>query len=475
MTAAAVYLRISQDPTGEQAGVTRQREDCLALVEQQGWAVFEVYEDNDISASSGKVRPAYERMLAAIRAGGVDAVVAWHPDRLYRKLRDLEELIEAVEKRNVVMRTVRAGEIDLSTPTGRMLARILSATAQAEGEVKADRWRRSWRQGREAGRPAKTGSRLFGYTHEGDLVPREAAIARRMASDILTGLPILTVSRRLEAEGVLTTRGGVWRPGTVRQYLANPRIAGYSTLAGEIVADGDWTPILDRDTWETVRALLTARGRAPVPRASVLNGLIHCGACGHRLITSGRPNRKGGPGIRTYRCPDRPGMPGCGKVSADAHPVETVVEAYARARLADPRVTSRVAELHATAGAGELLVEIASLEGRLTDLDAQLDEPGVPVQRLLTAIDRTKERLARCQSDLADATRAAMPHVHSGGAEWPEDLARRRDLIAVALGEDTVWLDPAPEGANRFVPDRVRVARTRDAPPDGLHEAAADA
>ena len=74
MTRAAVYLRISQDPTGEQAGVTRQREDCLALVEAQGWELLEVFQDNDISASSGKARPEYQRMLKAIRDGMVDAV-----------------------------------------------------------------------------------------------------------------------------------------------------------------------------------------------------------------------------------------------------------------------------------------------------------------------------------------------------------------------------------------------------------------
>ena len=87
-------------------------------------------------------------------------------------------LIEAVERQNVIMRTVRAGEIDLSTPTGRMLARILSATAQAEGEVKADRWSRSWRQGREQGKPARTGSRLFGYERDGNMFVIDLASGR---------------------------------------------------------------------------------------------------------------------------------------------------------------------------------------------------------------------------------------------------------------------------------------------------------
>lgn len=93
----AIYCRISLDATGEELGVTRQLEDCKALVASLGWEVLEVYVDNDISASSGKIRPQYRAMLSAIKAGEIQAVIAWHPDRLYRKLRDLEELIEVAE------------------------------------------------------------------------------------------------------------------------------------------------------------------------------------------------------------------------------------------------------------------------------------------------------------------------------------------------------------------------------------------
>lgn len=450
MTHAAIYLRISQDSTGQALGVTRQQEDCTELAKVLGWDVTEVYTDNDISATSGKARPAYRRMLADIDAGRIDGIVAWHADRLYRKAVDLGELVDICKRHNTQIATVRAGTIDLTTPTGRLVAGLLAQVATYEGEAKSDRWRRSWRQGREAGQPAKTGSRLFGYTREGEMLSDEAAIARRMAKDIISGVPILTVARNLEDAGITTTRGGVWRPGTVRQYLANPRIAGFSTLGGEIVADGLWEPILDRDTWETVRALLESRQRGVRVRASILNGLIFCGLCGHRLVTSGTK------GKRTYRCPDRPGMPGCGRLSGFAEPIEEVVEAYARARLADPAVVNRTAGLRSGSGARETLAEIAALEARITELDAELDTPGVPVSRIVRAIDRTKERLSECQQTLAEATAASTATVYAGGAEWPTDLATRRQLVAVALGDNRVWLGPAGSG-NRFDPRRVRI------------------
>lgn len=59
--AAAVYCRISDDRTGQRAGVQRQEEDCRALAESRGWPVADVYVDNDLSAYSGKPRPADSR------------------------------------------------------------------------------------------------------------------------------------------------------------------------------------------------------------------------------------------------------------------------------------------------------------------------------------------------------------------------------------------------------------------------------
>ena len=83
--AAAIYARISSDQDGRALGVQRQVEDCRKLAAQLGWAVAEEYVDNDLSAYSGKQRPAYQRMLADLRDGQRDAVLIYHLDRLTRQ------------------------------------------------------------------------------------------------------------------------------------------------------------------------------------------------------------------------------------------------------------------------------------------------------------------------------------------------------------------------------------------------------
>ncbi|GAA4641947.1 recombinase family protein [Gordonia humi] len=86
---AIIYARISQDREGAGLGVDRQTEDARDLAERLGWRVLRVEADNDISAYSGKPRPGYERMLAAIESGEANAVIAWHADRLHRRTIEL--------------------------------------------------------------------------------------------------------------------------------------------------------------------------------------------------------------------------------------------------------------------------------------------------------------------------------------------------------------------------------------------------
>ena len=84
MTSAALYARISDDKEGAGLGTARQLADCRELAEKRGWTVAREYEDNDYSAFSGRKRPGYRHMLADVASGTVNAVVAWHTDRLHR-------------------------------------------------------------------------------------------------------------------------------------------------------------------------------------------------------------------------------------------------------------------------------------------------------------------------------------------------------------------------------------------------------
>ena len=148
---AGIYVRISQDRTGAGLGVERQADDCQQLCEAKSWKVVEVYVDNDVSAFSGKRRPEWERLLADIAAGEIDAVVGWHVDRLTRSPRELEDVIDLAERHGLELATV-TGDIDLGTVSGRTFARMLGVMARNESEqvrtaAPGERAERGGRQG----------------------------------------------------------------------------------------------------------------------------------------------------------------------------------------------------------------------------------------------------------------------------------------------------------------------------------------
>lgn len=450
---AAIYCRISLDATGEELGVTRQLEDCKALAGTLGWDVLEVYVDNDISASSGKARPQYRAMLEAIKAGEIEAVIAWHPDRLYRKLRDLEELIEVAESRALSIRTVRAGEFDLGTPTGKMLARILASVSAGEGDIKADRWRRSVRQRRERGDMSRMGPRLFGYDGQGNLNPAEVKHAKALIDDILDGMGVLTATKRMNERGARSTLGNEWTRASVTKYLRNGRLAGRSVLNGETVGRGSWPAMIDEETFEQVQQVLGARkGTVPArPRVSLLVGIVHCAKCGSKLVTSSRAPRVGTTTkLRTYRCSTMPAAwekSGCGGIVITADPVEEIVEAFAREAARDPRVVARLDALAAESSAN--LAEVVDLEARLVELEKQLDEPGVPVAAIIRAMDRTRERIEQLNSEAHEP----LPRQYQGA--WPTDLARRARLVRTVV--EKVVIHPARNNGGVFDVKRVEI------------------
>ncbi|GAA0659464.1 hypothetical protein GCM10010193_07920 [Kitasatospora atroaurantiaca] len=108
------YLRTSSDRFGLEAGVDRQQEDTEDTRRHLRWGPFaKIYKENDTSAFKKRkitrddgtidwvvVRPQFRRLLADLAdlvGGVIDAVIFYDLDRLVRRPRDLEDLIDIVE------------------------------------------------------------------------------------------------------------------------------------------------------------------------------------------------------------------------------------------------------------------------------------------------------------------------------------------------------------------------------------------
>jgi DNA invertase Pin-like site-specific DNA recombinase len=288
---AAIYARISKDREGAGLGVERQEADCRELAKRHGWVVGGLYADNDISAFKNRPRPRYRDLLSDIRSGVVDGLLIWHPDRLHRSPRELEEFIDVVEPVGLPVLTVQAGRWDLTTPAGRMVARNIGNVARYESEHQSEKLRRKHREIAQNGRPAsRGGDRPFGYERDREtIVPEEAKAIRDAMKRLLGGESLWSVARRWNTGGIKTTAKRTFTASAVRKIMHSARIAGLREIDGERYK-AIWPEIVDRAEWERLRVLLDdpARLKRRSVRKYLLTGFVRCGSCGQKMVARPR-------------------------------------------------------------------------------------------------------------------------------------------------------------------------------------------
>ncbi|HET7489159.1 MAG TPA: recombinase family protein [Acidimicrobiales bacterium] len=460
--AAAVYVRISEDTRGTRLGVARQEADCRQLADRLGWPVANVYCDNDISAFSSKERPAYRRLLADLAAGVVDALVVWHPDRLHRSPLELEEFISVVEATGAQVQSVTAGERDLTTPTGRLHARIEGAVARHESEHKSQRIRRKHLELAETGAVSGGGRRPFGY--EGDrrtIRPDEAELIRRAAADVMAGASIRSIATRWNEQGVPTVTGVAWSPTTVKRLLGSARIAGQREHHGQVTALATWPGIITPSESMRLRSLLGDAARQKysngTARTYLLSGFTHCGGCGRRL-TARAVMRKGHRYPRLTCVKDRGGCNrvGIGVAGLDALITEAVLQRLDSVPLHDALRRRSEADLRST----ELERAIADDEAALEELtrDRYVDRT-ITAAMFAAARAPLERRLADARARLGALTvtsAVALPAGRVLRQRWPDlDLEHRRAVLEQVI--ERIYIAPTTRDNNRFDPSRVDV------------------
>lgn len=440
---AAVYLRISLDHTGEGLAITRQREHCEQIIGQRGWAKVAEFIDNSISASdSRKNRPAYDAMVKAYDAGQFDALVCYDLDRLTRQPRQLEDWVDAAEGKGLALVTAN-GEADLTTDGGRMFARVKLAVARAEVDRKSRRQTDAASQRARLGRPP-LGVRLTGYTAQGEIVPDEAEMVRRIFKMFHAGETLRSVARILSDEGVTTRSGRPWNPSTVRTILTNPRYAGRAVYRGMPTGElGNWEPLVSGDVFDLVQARLTdprrVSNREGTDRKHLGSGLYRCAEC-DEPVSSWSQGR--------YRCRDR-----------HVNRARGAIDDLVRRMIAGRLQMSDAAKLlkPAEANLAPLLDEAQRLRDRLAAINADYDAGFIDGQRFASASGRVRAEQQELKQRLAQAgTSSALAETLNAPDPAAEFLAsglmtQRAVIDALCV----VRLRPGTRYSRTFAPETV--------------------
>jgi DNA invertase Pin-like site-specific DNA recombinase len=457
--AAAVYARISSDPTGDHLGVSRQVADCRVLAERRGWPIAEVYIDDDRSAYSGKPRPEYRRMLDDIRAGSRDAVVVWHLDRLHRQPKELEEFFEVCDAARLTALASVTGDTDLSSHDGRFLARILGAVARKESDDKSRRITRKHLELAQAGRATGGGARPFGYRADRRTVePAEAVLIREAAERILAGESLRSLGTDWNARGIRAVGGGEWSVQVLRRMLLSARLSGQRSYHGEIIATGDWEAILTPEQTKRLRAVLgnpARHTRRTVRRYLLSGGLLRCSLCDSILVARPRED-----GSRRYVCAKGPGLPGCGRIAILAEPTEQLIAEAVLHRLDTAELAAALEGAAADDAEAEAARDaLAADRLQLEELATAYGERQITFAEYLAARKPIEARIEAGQRTVSRLTRTTAIENHVGNADelrrlWKDlPLTRQRAIVEALL--DRAIVRPAVRGRTTFDPDRI--------------------
>lgn len=437
----------------------RQEADCRLMAQAKGWDSPKLYADNSISATTGKTRPAFEKLLQDVERGHVSGVVVWHLDRLTRSMRDLSRIIEAGQKHRVNIACVHGVSLDLGDPTGVAVAQILTAIAAMETAHKGDRQKAANKQRAAAGE-AFWSRRPFGYDRTSDghvfTVEPEAEAIRQAAKAILDGATLSSVARQWNADGFTTTtkEQGKWGVTQIRRVLMNPRYAGKRIYNGEAQeALGKWDAILDEETSRQLEEMLTDPRRKTAPddlnSKYLLSGIAVCGKCGSKMFASPVPSKDKGVKRMVYRCF------GAYCLQRGLEQVDALVQQIVVARLSQPDAARLFA-------AGDSTTD---LRRKATDLRERRDAlASLLAEGLLSpaAVREESGKLTRALSEVEDSISSAESLNPASALIGADDVAPawyalplgvQRQIIRSLL---KVTVLPAGKGRG-FDPEQVRI------------------
>lgn len=206
------YLRVS---TEEQAmsglGLADQRATLATEVARRGWADVEYVSDDGYSAKS-LARPGITDALEKLRTGKAGILVVSKLDRLSRSLLDFAGLMATAERegwRIVVLDMA----IDTTTPSGALMAHVMSAFSEYERRLIG----------------ARTSAALQQLKSQGVRLGRPRVmsedVSQRIVSERQSGKTLTAIADGLNTDGVPTARGGAkWYASTVRAVLVSSEL-----------------------------------------------------------------------------------------------------------------------------------------------------------------------------------------------------------------------------------------------------------
>lgn len=346
----ALYPRVSGHMQEDNYSIPEQVERMRKYCESRDWVVHKIYTDSGYTGSNME-RPGLQSLIKDVNEGKFDMVLVYKLDRLSRNQKDILYLVEDVFDKHGVYFVSMTENFDTSTPFGKAMMGILAVFAQLERDKIRERTMMGQKARAEEGKWHGSSWLPIGYDYENDylVVNEYEAMQIREAVDLfLKHTPLRTITDGMNAKGY-RHKHGEWSAKTLKRVLANPVYIGLMKHNDEYV-QGVHTPILDKQTFDDIQAILKERadkyGTKYKKHGSLLGGMMYCKRCGAKFTRSANSR-----GLTYYCCYSRskkvPKMvkdPNCRNKNHRSEKLDEFVLAELKKLSLDPNYVEQVRE-----------------------------------------------------------------------------------------------------------------------------------
>ena len=302
----ALYARKSTTSEDRQASsIEDQIKDCTdRVITPNGITKVKLYKESR-SAKISDSRIEFNKMIQDIEAGRIDGVIAWHPDRLSRNMKDAGAIIDLVDRGSI--RDLKFSTFSFeNTPAGKMLLGITFVIAKQYSEHLSESVGRGNRRATEDGE--YIGKFKHGYfVDENRHLQRDSANfvkVQRMFEMIVEGASQKDVREWVNTQNYkVSKRKGLkpvahtWSKDDVSEVLKDPVYAGVLKYGKNLinlvksygfvpaVSVEDFLKINKVDSFNSAKITSFNRPKASVRNADLLRGMVYCERCDQTLTS----------------------------------------------------------------------------------------------------------------------------------------------------------------------------------------------
>jgi site-specific DNA recombinase len=208
---ALLYARVStQMQVQDGMSLSAQERTLRQAAELAGFKSVELLREEGRSGKSIKGRPVLRDALGRLSSGDANALFVTRIDRLARSTQDFLTIVDHAHKYNWRLVLLDLN-LDTSSYQGRFVVTVMSALAEMERGIIAERQKDIHKDRRDRGL-------VWGK----DLGPKQRIseeIRQRIKDERSRGLSLRAIARGLDSDGLKTAYGGKWSASTVKYVL----------------------------------------------------------------------------------------------------------------------------------------------------------------------------------------------------------------------------------------------------------------